>query len=63
MRILEPFTSNIRLVTLCSRCHHSEFLHCDPAGGPCLFSECMCPRFAPQPQPKGAREADGELSS
>ena len=63
MRILRPFTSNTRLVTLCSRCHHSEFLHSDPRGGPCLFSECKCPRFAPKAQPKDSQEADGELSS
>jgi hypothetical protein len=63
MRILKPFTSNIRLVTLCSRCHHSEFLHSDPTGGPCLFCECTCPRFAPKPPAEGLQEADSELSS
>ena len=63
MRILKPFTSNTRLITLCSRCHHSEFLHSDPTGGPCLFSECTCSRFTPKPQPKDSQEADGELSS
>jgi hypothetical protein len=26
MRILKPFTSNTRLITLCARCHRSEFL-------------------------------------
>lgn len=50
MRILKPFTSNTRLITLCSRCHHSEFLHSDPTGGPCLFSECTCPRFTQRPR-------------
>jgi hypothetical protein len=64
MRILRPFTSNTRLITLCSRCHHSESLHgSDPTGGPCLFSECKCQRFAPKPQPKDSPEADGELRS
>jgi hypothetical protein len=63
MRILKPFTSNTTLITLCSRCHHSEFLHSEPTGGPCLFSECKCPRFAPKPQPKDSQEADRELSS
>lgn len=63
MRMLKPFTSNTTLSTLCSRCHHSEFIHSDPTHGPCLFSECRCPRFAPEPQPKDSQEADGELSS
>jgi hypothetical protein len=63
MRILKPFTFNTRLVTLCSLCHHSEFIHSDPTGGPCLFPECKCPRFIPKPQSKGFPEADGELSS
>jgi hypothetical protein len=63
MRILKPSTSNTRLITLCSLCHHSEFIHSDPTGGPCLFSECKCPLFVPKPQPKDFLEADGELSS
>ena len=65
MRLLKPFTSNTRLITSCSRCHHSEFIHSDPTGGACLFSECECPRFAPRLQPKDSdsQEADGELSS
>jgi hypothetical protein len=63
MRVLKPIFYNTTLITLCSRCHHSEFLHSDPMGGPCLFSECTCPRFAPKPQPKDSHEADGELSS
>ena len=29
----------------CSSCRHSEFVHTD--SGPCLFSECKCPRFFP----------------
>jgi hypothetical protein len=49
MGIVKPFTSNTRLITLCSRCHHSEFIHSDSTGGPCLFSECNCPRYAPKP--------------
>ena len=63
MRILKPSTSNARLVTLCFRCHHSEFLHSDSTDGPCLFSECNCPRFAPKPQPKDSHAAEGELRS
>ena len=63
MRMLKPFSSNTRLITLCSRCHHSEFIHCDPTGGPCLFSTCKCRRFVPRPQPTDSPEADGELSS
>jgi hypothetical protein len=63
MRMLKPFTSNTRLVTLCSRCHHSEFIHSDPTGGSCLFSECECPRFVPKRRPRDSQEADGELSS
>jgi hypothetical protein len=31
------------LVNPCSWCRHSEFVHTDR--GPCLFSECKCPRF------------------
>jgi len=62
MLILKPFTSNTRLITLCSRCHHSEFIHRGPTGGPWLFSECKCPQFAPKPQPKDSQGADGELS-
>jgi hypothetical protein len=63
MRIFKPLTSNIKLITSCYLCHHSEFIHSDPTGGPCLFSECRCPRFVPKPQPKNFPEADGELSS
>jgi cytochrome c553 len=63
MRILKPYTSNTSLITSCSRCHHSEFLHSDSTGGPCWFSECKCPRFAPKPQPKASQEPDGELRS
>jgi hypothetical protein len=63
MRMLKPFTSNTRLVTLCSRCHHSEFIHSDSTGGPCLFSECKCPRFVLMPQPKDSQGADDELGS
>jgi hypothetical protein len=33
------------LASACSWCQHSEFVHTDP--GPCLYSECMCPRFFP----------------
>ena len=63
MGILKPITFNTRLIALCSRCHHSEFIHSDPTGGPCLFSECKCPRFAPKPQTEDSRDAEGELSS
>jgi len=63
MRILKPFTSNTRLITVCFRCQHSEFIHSDPTGGPCLFSECKCPRFTPKPQSKDSQEADSKLSS
>jgi hypothetical protein len=63
MRILKPIFYNTALITLCSRCHHSEFIHSDPTAGPCLFSECKCPRFAPQPQPKDSQEVDGALRS
>ena len=63
MRLLKPFTSNTKLITLCSRCHHSEFIHGDPTGGPCLFSECKCQRFAPKPQPKDSPGEDGEMSA
>ena len=63
MRVLKPIFYNTGLITLCSRCHHSEFIHSDPTDGPCLFSECKCPRFAPKPQSKDSRDADGELNS
>jgi hypothetical protein len=33
------------LASACSWCQHSEFIHTDP--GPCLYSECKCPRFFP----------------
>jgi hypothetical protein len=33
------------LASLCSWCRHSEFIHAE--SGPCLFSECKCPRFFP----------------
>jgi hypothetical protein len=46
------FTSNARFNSFCSRCHHSEFIHSDPRGGACLFSQCKFPRFALKPQPK-----------
>lgn len=62
MRILKPFTSNARLIRSCARCHHSEFIHSDPTGGACLFSECKCLRFAPKRQPKDSQDADRELS-
>jgi hypothetical protein len=45
MQIRDTVTSHARLNTLCSRCHHSEFIHGDQTGGACLFSECKCPRF------------------
>jgi len=35
------------LVTFCSWCRHSEFVHSDRETGLCLFSECECPRFFP----------------
>jgi len=63
MRMLEPFASQHQAITLCSRCQHSEFIHGDPGRGPCLFSECKCPRFIAKPQPRDSQEADGELSS
>lgn len=47
-----PTPSAIRWIDLdpslaisCSWCRHSEFVHTD--SGPCLFSECKCPRFFP----------------
>ena len=33
------------LVSACSWCQHSEFIHTD--AGPCLFCACKCPRFFP----------------
>lgn len=33
------------LASACSWCQHAEFIHSD--AGPCLFSECECPRFFP----------------
>ena len=33
------------LATPCSWCRHSEFIHGE--SGPCLYSECKCPRFLP----------------
>jgi hypothetical protein len=33
------------LATPCSSCRHSEFIHGE--SGPCLYSECKCPRFLP----------------
>jgi hypothetical protein len=37
------------LASACSWCRHSEFIHADV--GPCLFSECKCPRFFPLAEP------------
>ena len=49
---MEPNLSEVRWIDLdaslssaCSWCRHSEFIHTD--AGPCLFSECKCPRFFP----------------
>ena len=39
------------LASPCSWCRHSEFIHTDV--GPCLFSECKCPRFFPLAEPLG----------
>jgi hypothetical protein len=47
MQTRDTFTSNATFSTLCSRCHHSEFVHSDPTGGTCLFSECKCPDSLP----------------
>ena len=58
MRILKPFTFNTRLITLCSQCHHSKVIHSNATDGPCLFSECKCPRFAPKHQSKDSQEAE-----
>jgi hypothetical protein len=63
MRVLKRVFCNAALITLCSRCHHSKFIHGDPTAGPCLFSECKCPRFVPKPQLKDSEEADSELRS
>jgi hypothetical protein len=63
MRKLKPIFYNTGLITMCSRCHHSEFIHSDPTAGPCLFSECKCPRFVPKPQPKDSQEVDGAIRS
>ena len=38
------------LVTFCSWCRHSEFVHSDREAEGCLFSECKCPRFFPLPE-------------
>jgi len=35
-------TSNKELVVSCSECEHSEFVHADREGRPCLFSGCDC---------------------
>ena len=35
------------LVTFCSWCRHSEFVHSERESGLCLFSECQCPCFFP----------------
>ena len=35
------------LVTFCSWCRHSEFVHSNRGSGVCLFSECRCPHFFP----------------
>lgn len=35
------------LVTFCSRCRHSEFVHGERESGLCLFNECRCPWFFP----------------
>jgi hypothetical protein len=29
----------------CSGCHHSDFVHRDPAPRECLYSECTCPGY------------------
>ncbi len=39
-----------KLNALCSWCRHTEFIHSDQDAGPCLFSECKCPRFFPLPE-------------
>ena len=56
MLILKPFPSNTRLITLCSRCHHAEFIHGDKIEhghevGPCLFNRCKCWRFVLEQEP------------
>lgn len=43
-----------KLTALCAWCRHSEFIHCDNEAGPCLFSECECPRYFLMPEPTAA---------
>jgi hypothetical protein len=38
------------LASACSWCRHGEFIH--TGNGPCLFSECKCPRFFPVAEPE-----------
>lgn len=46
------------LASLCSWCRHSEFIHTE--SGPCLFSECTCPRFFPMAESAPLGESAGE---
>lgn len=49
------------LASLCSWCRHSEFIHSE--SGPCLFSECRCPRFFPIVESAPLGESDGESAT
>ena len=61
----KPMLSAIRWIdldaslgSLCSCCRHSEFIHTE--SGPCLFSECKCPRFFPMVESAPLGESAGE---
>ena len=49
------------LASLCSWCRHSEFIHTE--SGPCLFSECTCPRFFPVVESAPLGESAGESAT
>lgn len=49
------------LASLCSWCRHSEFIHSE--SGPCLFSECTCPRFFPVVESAPHGESAGESAT
>jgi hypothetical protein len=64
----KPMLSAIRWIdldaslgSLCSRCRHSEFVHTE--SGPCLFSECKCPRLFPMVESAPLGESAGESAA
>jgi hypothetical protein len=64
----KPMLSAIRWIDVdaslgspCSWCRHSEFVHTE--SGPCLFSECKCPRFFPMVESAPPGEPAGESAA